>query len=415
MERRVELLSPAGDRECFFAALNAGADAVYAGLKKFGARNFAANFSTEEFIEAIDHAHLFGKKVYLTLNILLKDSELSEALSSVFPLYRAGLDGVIVQDIGLMSLLRKEYPLLEVHGSTQAFITGPKGAALLKELGVTRVVPARELSIEEIRLLKEETGIEVECFIHGAMCYSYSGMCLMSSFLGGRSGNRGRCAGPCRQPLNGNDYLLSMKDLCALGKIPDLIEAGVDSFKIEGRMKPRDYVYNVTRIYRKYIDRYYDTGRTEPDKKDMEELISIYSRSGSCGGYFDKHNGGDMITRQRGSYVSTKEGPESMDKLTLPVKCEASFKKDEKARLCLISGSHRVSVVGSEVMKAENRPVAVPEIEKLLKRSGDSGFSMEEIRIEADPDIFIPVSRINELRRQGISALKEDILNAFRR
>ncbi len=180
-------------------------------------------------------------------------------------------------------------------------------------------------------------------------------------------------------------------------------------------MKPRDYVYNVTRIYRKYIDRYYDTGRTEPDKKDMEELISVYSRSGSCGGYFDKHNGGDMITRQRGSYVSTKEGPESMDKLTLPVKCEASFKKDEKARLCLISGSHRVSVVGSEVMKAENRPVAVPEIEKLLKRSGDSGFSMEEIRIEADPDIFIPVSRINELRRQGISALKEDILNAFRR
>ena len=184
MEKKIELLSPAGDLKCFYAAINAGADAVYAGMNRFGARAFAGNLSLDEFIEAIDHAHLLSKKLYLTLNILIKDREATEVDSMIEPLYRAGLDGVIVQDTGLICRIKRKFPLLDIHISTQAFATGPKSALMFKKLGAKRVVPARELSIREIRAVKDETGMEVECFIHGAMCYSYSGICLMSSFLG---------------------------------------------------------------------------------------------------------------------------------------------------------------------------------------------------------------------------------------
>ncbi len=411
---KTELLSPAGDLQCFYAAINAGADAVYAGLPRFGARSFAGNLSSEEFITALDHAHLFAKKVYLTLNILMKDRELDDVISMLEPLYRAGLDGVIVQDIGLISLIKNEYPDLEVHVSTQGFITGVHGAKLCRELGASRVVPARELSLKEISAIKEKTGIEVECFIHGAMCYSYSGMCLMSSFLGGRSGNRGRCAGPCRQPYNGNDYVLSMKDLCSLKEIPALLRAGVDSLKIEGRMKSAEYVYHVTRIYRKYIDLFYDKGSDPVSDKDLNELISLYSRSGLNNGYFYKHNGAEMITRKKGNYVSSL--PEIPDSgLNIGVSCEAFFKTGEKARIILKYGSHRAECFGEIVAAAEKKPLSVSRIEEQLKKTGQSGVVFDNMSITADDNIFMPLSRINELRRKGIEALKEDILNEYRR
>lgn len=420
LDNRIELLSPAGDLKCFYAAINAGADAVYAGLDRFGARAFAGNLSSDEFIEAIDHAHLFSKKLYLTLNILIKDKEKEEVEKMIDPLYRAGLDGVIVQDTGLISRLKKRYPLLEVHVSTQAFVTGPKGALLYKKLGASRVVSARELSIEEIKKIRKDAGIEVECFIHGAMCYSYSGMCLMSSFLGGRSGNRGRCAGPCRQPYGGKgkeDYILSMKDLCGVESIPDLIEAKVDSLKIEGRMKAPEYVYGVTSLYRKYIDLYYEKNTIQNPglKKDMERLVSIYSRSGLNPGYFNKRNGGEMITRERGSYSTSLPGIERPEALQRSASLRAVFRKGEEAVLSIRSGDNVTVVRGAVVEEAKNKPMSSDDILKQLKKSGNSGFRFDETEITADPDIFIPVSVLNELRRRGLTELKEDILSGYRR
>ncbi|MCR5024324.1 MAG: U32 family peptidase [Lachnospiraceae bacterium] len=420
LDNRIELLSPAGDLKCFYAAINAGADAVYAGLDKFGARAFAGNLSSDEFIEAIDHAHLFSKKLYLTLNILIKDKEREEVDKMIEPLYRAGLDGVIVQDIGLISHLKKKYPLMEVHVSTQAFVTGPKGALLFKKMGASRVVPARELSIDEIKDIRKNAGIEVECFIHGAMCYCYSGMCLMSSFLGGRSGNRGRCAGPCRQPYGGKgkeDYILSMKDLCGIESIPDLIKAGVDSLKIEGRMKSPEYVYGVTSIYRKYIDLFYgkNTIKNTDLKKDMEKLVSIYSRSGLNPGYFNKRNGGEMITRERGSYSTSLPDIEKTDSIVRRASCRAVFKKGEEAVLSIRSGDNEAEVRGAVVEEAKKKPLSHDDILKQLKKCGNSGFYFEETEIIADPDIFIPVSVLNELRRRGLAELKEDILSEYRR
>lgn len=420
LDNRIELLSPAGDLKCFYAAINAGADAVYAGLDRFGARAFAGNLTSDEFIEAIDHAHLFSKKLYLTLNILIKDKETEEVEKMIDPLYRAGLDGVIVQDIGLISHLKKKYPLMEVHVSTQAFVTGPKGALLFKKLGASRVVPARELSIDEIRTIRKTADIEVECFIHGAMCYCYSGMCLMSSFLGGRSGNRGRCAGPCRQPYGGKgkeDYILSMKDLCGIESIPNLIKAGVDSLKIEGRMKSPEYVYGVTSIYRKYIDLFYENNTIDyPDlKKDMEILVSIYSRSGLNPGYFNKRNGGDMITRERGSYSTSLPDIEKKNSPARAASCIAVFRKGREAVLSIRSGDNGTEVRGDIVEEAKNKPLSHDDIIKQLKKCGNSGFFFEDIEIVADPDIFIPVSVLNELRRRGLKELKEDILGGYRR
>ena len=251
-ERKVELLAPAGNFACFQAAINAGADAVYLGGEQYGARAYAGNFSSEEIIKALRTAHLFGRRIYLTVNTLVKESEFGSLIPYVRPLYDAGLDGVIVQDIGVLKCLQESFPGLELHASTQMAITGVYGAAYLKKLGVCRIVPARELSLDEIRDIRERTGLEVECFIHGAMCYAYSGQCLFSSILGGRSGNRGRCAGPCRLPYadrkNRVQYPLSLKDMYTLPMLPELIQAGIDSFKIEGRMKSPEYPgsFNVT-------------------------------------------------------------------------------------------------------------------------------------------------------------------------
>ena len=256
--KKVELLAPAGNTEAFYGAIHAGADAVYLGGNRFGARAYAENFSEEELVACIRYAHLFGRKVYLTVNTLVKESEFSEIYEYLEPYYRAGLDGVIIQDMGVFSFIRENFPGMELHGSTQMTITGEYGAEFLKEQGACRVVPARELSLKEIRRIKEATGMEIECFIHGAMCYCYSGQCLFSSILGGRSGNRGRCAQPCRLPYSSKGqkecYPLSLKDMCTIESIPELLRAGIDSFKIEGRMKKAEYAAGVTAIYRKYID-----------------------------------------------------------------------------------------------------------------------------------------------------------------
>ncbi|MDE6963990.1 MAG: U32 family peptidase, partial [Lachnospiraceae bacterium] len=282
--KKAELLSPAGNFEALKGAINAGADAVYLGGELYGARAYADNFTQDEILAGLHMAHLFGKKIYLTVNTLVKEKELDGLYDFLKPFYEKGLDGVIVQDLGVLRYIREHFPALPIHASTQMALTGSGGARLMMEEGVSRIVPARELSLKEIRKIKEETGLEMETFIHGAMCYCYSGQCLFSSILGGRSGNRGRCAQPCRLPykVNGGKecYPLSMRDMCTIRHLPALLDAGIDSFKIEGRMKKPAYAAGVTAIYRKYIDLYEkDRENYRVDRKDWETLNALYIRS----------------------------------------------------------------------------------------------------------------------------------------
>ena len=305
---KVELLAPAGSYEALEAAFRAGADAVYLGGQKFGARAYAENLDQEQMIQAIEKTHLYGKKLYLTVNTLLKNREMERELYDYLaPYYEAGLDAVIVQDLGVLRFIKRNFPNLHLHASTQMTVTGPEGAKLLKEAGASRVVTARELSLAEIRKIYEETHMEIESFVHGALCYCYSGQCLMSSFLGGRSGNRGRCAQPCRLPYQVyregkklNDersaYPLSPKDMCTVRILPEILEAGVHSLKIEGRMKKPEYTAGVVEIYRKYLDRYL-AGDKNPvvSGEDYQTLLDIYNRDGFHESYYAQRNGRSMM------------------------------------------------------------------------------------------------------------------------
>ena len=300
-----EVLAPAGTYECFRAAINAGADAVYLGGSMFGARAFAGNFEEAELIKAIRTAHLYGKKVYLTVNTLLRNDELEKLVQYVKPYYEEGLDAVIVQDYGVFAVLREAFSGLDLHASTQMTITGKYGAQLLKDMGATRVVPARELSATEIKDIYDNVDVEIESFVHGALCYCYSGQCLLSSMIGGRSGNRGRCAQPCRLTYSANGinekYLLSPKDICTIETIPDILDAGVYSLKIEGRMKSPEYVAGVSYAYRKYVDMYLEKGRDgyRVDAQDIRQLMDLYNRGGFCKGYYYSQNDRSMMTFDR--------------------------------------------------------------------------------------------------------------------
>ena len=424
--KKVELLAPAGDFSCFMAAMNAGADAVYLGGSKFGARAYANNFSQEEIIEALKIAHLLGKRIYLTVNTLVKEKEMQELIPYLQPLYDAGLDGVIIQDLGVFQVLKKHFPGLELHASTQMTITGVYGAKFLKELGACRIVPARELSLEELKTIKEETGLEIETFIHGAMCYGYSGQCLLSSILGGRSGNRGRCAGPCRLPYKdakGNTiYPLSLKDMYTLPLIPKLIEAGIDSFKIEGRMKSPEYVAGVTAMYRKYIDLYL-ANPEKPYKISAEDeaiLRGLYIRSDTCTGYYMQHNNKSMVTLKEPGYSGCSEevlqnirNKYLNTKKTLPIQGKIRVFKDTPAELTLTYRDITVSAKGDVVSSAMNRPLAEEDIRNKICKLGDTIFSMEELVVETDNASFMPVKALNELRRQACLMLEEAILKPY--
>ena len=416
---KVELLAPAGNYESFLGAINAGADAVYLGGNKFGARAYADNFSEEEICKAISYAHVFGKKVYLTVNTLIKDAELSDLVPYITPFYLAGLDGVIVQDIGALLTIREAFPGLELHASTQMTLTGAYGVDFLKGLGVVRIVPARELSLEEMKEIKVQTGLEVEAFIHGAMCYCYSGQCLFSSILGGRSGNRGRCAQPCRLPYQvgkKEEYPLSLKDMCTIAFIPQLIEAGIDSFKIEGRMKKPEYAAGVTAIYRKYIDLYYEKGKAayKVAKEDLEKLSSLYIRSQIQDGYYFKHNGADMITLQSPAYSGSDERllQAIKEKYLIapakqPVRIQAVFQLGQEAKLTLNCGEKEVTVFGQVVEAAAKQPVSRENILAGLCKLGNTPFCVkeEEISLMMDEGIFYPLKAINDLRREAVAAL----------
>lgn len=341
---KVELLAPASGLESVRGAIFAGADAVYTGGGKFGARAYADNLVEDELLQAIDFVHLHGKKLYLTVNTLLKDKELKEELVSyLMPYYKQGLDAVIVQDLGVFSVVKEYFPLLPVHVSTQAVVTGQNSAKMFEKMGAERIVTARELSLDEIKAIRKNTSIEIESFVHGALCYCYSGQCLFSSFIGGRSGNRGRCAQPCRLPYelldnngkscskNKDSYLLSPKDMCTIEILPDIIEAGVFSLKIEGRMKRMEYTAGVTEIYRKYLDLYLQKGREEykVSQKDKERLMELYNRGNFHTGYYTTYNGKSMMAMERPNHNGIYVGELIKEKNRFSMKTEIDLNQKD--------------------------------------------------------------------------------------
>ncbi|MBS6262506.1 MAG: U32 family peptidase [Clostridium sp.] len=440
VKRGAEILAPAGSFESMKAAVAAGADAVYIGGNKFGARAYADNLDEDRMKEAIDYAHLHGCRIYMTVNTLVKEREMKELYSYLLPYYEQGLDAVIVQDMGVFSFVKRHFPDLDVHASTQMTVTGAPGAALIGRMGASRIVTARELSLEEIEEIYRETGAEIESFVHGALCYCYSGQCLFSSLIGGRSGNRGRCAQTCRLPfsvrrgkelLNGKNekYVLSLKDLCSLDILPDILEAGVFSLKIEGRMKSPRYTAGVVSIYRKYVDQYMKYGRKgyQVDPADRKTLLDLFDRGGQTEGYYREHNGRDMVVLKEKPAFREENRPlyDYLDKtyvnasLQEPVLGWARAAEGEELRLKLQTDSFgstiEAEVSGGPVQTAKNQPMAAERIEKQLNKTGNTPFYFQSLQVETEGNCFIPVQELNELRRNAFEKLETQILSQFRR
>lgn len=524
---KVEVLAPAGSYDIFTAVIAAGADAVYLGGDMFGARAFAGNFGKDELIRALDYAHVRGKKIYMTVNTLLKENELNDMLVDyIAPFYEAGLDAAIVQDMGVFRTLRENFPDLALHASTQMTVTGSCGASILEKIGASRVVTARELNFDEIREIREKCSIEIESFVHGALCYCYSGQCLLSSMNGQRSGNRGRCAQPCRLPYDvygaastdksggvsgyeGNDkrgtdhsrvlrindksslYALSPKDMCALEILPQVIEAGVNSLKIEGRMKNVTYAAGVTALYRKYTDMFLERGAAgyKVDRQDIMDLMDIYNRGEFTSGYYNHGKGREMMSVQRPNHMGTKalevienvSGRVTFKTLTnvnrqdvfeidsnnsfssggdyaagskmtvnlprkynlpkgrilyrtrnnaiaekvienygerhLKTKVNMYLYGECGAPLCLVLEAlgTTVTVYGDIAEEASKQPADSKKTAEQLSALGNTDFAADEVQVQFNGNVFIPVSRLKSLKRSGIEELTEAILEKSRR
>lgn len=510
--RNIEILAPAGSYEGMRAAMNAGCDAVYIGGSSFGARAYANNLDEDTLLRAIDEAHIRNKRIYLTVNTLVKEDERLEKLDRYLDrFYERGLDAVIVQDLGVLHYIHRNFPDLPIHASTQMTLTMAEGANLLKGYNVTRLVTSRELSFKEIRVIRDNTDMEIETFVHGALCYCYSGQCLMSSMIGGRSGNRGRCAQPCRMSYQfysensriSNDeetYLLSPKDINTVAYIPELIEAGVDSFKIEGRMKRPEYAAAVTSIYRKYVDYYLEQGKdkykdiikSDIFNQDMMDLMDIYNRGGFSGGYGKTYNGkkmmsltrpnhsgvyvGDVIKAWKGQVkIDLKENINSQDVLEIrdgedkgyefttkdPMEagrvltanigkaklkpglkvyrtknnslldkiCKEYIDQDVKQpifgslyarsgdRLKLTLKSNNISVTAYQdiVQEATKQPMTKEKLLTPIMKTGETPYYFEKLDMDMGDNVFVPVSWLNEIRREAIELLQEKVLHQYRR
>ncbi len=498
MVKKVEILAPGGSREAIYAGIYGGADAVYTGTSRFSARAFAENPDVEELCRILDFAHLHGKKIYLTVNTLLTEEELEGSLYDMIrPLYEHGLDAVIVQDFGVMDFVREHFPDMDIHASTQMTLLTGESANLLKPFGVTRVVPARELTIQEIARMRQVTDLEIEVFVHGALCYCYSGQCLMSKVIGGRSGNRGMCAQPCRLPYKAEGkkagYLLSPKDLCTLGEVGELIQAGVDSFKIEGRMKKPAYTAYTSYLYRTYADASL-SGIPVDDrelKKDIRKLADIYNRGGFTRGYLFEPSKKNIIFRSKNSHYGVQAGTVlAVSKDTVEYRSEiplhpqdvvefrdeaggsvyeytlkegvprsgkvrARYKKGsplragqkvyrtrnnellkeinegieegrkntkvpvrgiftavcgEPVRLELIFGDLSCQMEGAVAERAKGKPIDSGDIEKRLRKTGESQFIFEDLTLSIEEQLFVPLGSIAALRRQAFEVLEQKIL-----
>ena len=430
MVQKLELLAPAGTFETLKAVVHAGADAVYFGGSHFGARAYAGNFTKEEVLEAIDFSHIHDKKVFMAINTLFKEKEIEEQLYTyLLPFYEQGLDGVIVQDFGVLQFIREHFPALPIHTSTQMTVTNVEGARFLANQGASRIVMAREMSLAEIKNIHDSVPVEIESFVHGALCYCYSGQCLLSSMLGGRSGNRGRCAQPCRLPyevygknqkrINDNRHLypLSPKDLCTIDQIPQLAENGIFSFKIEGRMKRTEYAAGVVSIYRKYMDQYLNYGAKDyrVTKEDSKKLFDYGNRSGFTSGYYNQHNGADMITFDKPSHEKNHENTHIFTESKEKLDGFLTIKKEEPIS-CTVNGlNHSITVYGEIPLPAQKQPITKDVILSKMQKTGNTPFVFENLEILLDEGLFLPMAAINDLRRQALEQLETEITNAYRR
>lgn len=408
-----ELLAPAGNLEIFKGVIESGADAVYVGGSMFGARAYANNFTEEELLEAIDFAHLRGVKVYLTVNTLIKNSEFSKLYDYLLVYYKRGLDAVIVQDIGVVKAIHEYFPSMEIHTSTQMTVTGADGVRFLSQFGVTRVVMAREVSLAEMKRIHEETGMELEAFVHGALCYSYSGQCLFSSILGGRSGNRGRCAQPCRLPYTvegkKDEYILSLKDMCGIKALDKLHDAGVYSLKIEGRMKQLEYACGVVKYYRSYID-----SKKPVSDADYDRIKALGNRCGFTDRYYFDHNGSDMVTYVKPNFVSNATEP-SPEKRKLSIEGELVLREGEPGSLTVKRGDVTYKASIEPVSAALKAPLDKKAAIDRINKTGDTDFEFSHIKAQIGENVFVPNGALNKLRRDAISGLCDKLLKKYYR
>lgn len=408
-----ELLAPAGNLEIFKGVIESGADAVYVGGSMFGARAYANNFTEEELLEAIDFAHLRGVKVYLTVNTLIKNSEFSKLYDYLPPYYKRGLDAVIVQDLGVVKAIHEYFPSMEIHTSTQMTVTGADGVRFLSQFGVTRVVMAREVSLAEMKRIHEETGMELEAFVHGALCYSYSGQCLFSSILGGRSGNRGRCAQPCRLPYTvegkKDEYILSLKDMCGIKALDKLHDAGVYSLKIEGRMKQLEYACGVVKYYRSYID-----SKKPVSDADYDRIKALGNRCGFTDRYYFDHNGSDMVTYVKPNFVSNAAEP-SPEKRKLSIEGELVLREGEPGSLTVKRGDVTYKASIEPVSAALKAPLDKKAAIDRINKTGDTDFEFSHIKAQIGENVFVPNGALNKLRRDAISGLCDKLLKKYYR
>lgn len=408
-----ELLAPAGNLEIFKGVIESGADAVYVGGSMFGARAYANNFTEEELLEAIDFAHLRGVKVYLTVNTLIKNSEFSKLYDYLLVYYKRGLDAVIVQDIGVVKAIHEYFPSMEIHTSTQMTVTGADGVRFLSQFGVTRVVMAREVSLAEMKRIHEETGMELEAFVHGALCYSYSGQCLFSSILGGRSGNRGRCAQPCRLPYTvegkKDEYILSLKDMCGIKALDKLHDAGVYSLKIEGRMKQLEYACGVVKYYRSYID-----SKKPVSDADYDRIKALGNRCGFTDRYYFDHNGSDMVTYVKPNFVSNAAEP-SPEKRKLSIEGELVLREGEPGSLTVKRGDVTYKASIEPVSAALKAPLDKKAAIDRINKTGDTDFEFSHIKAQIGENVFVPNGALNKLRRDAISGLCDKLLKKYYR
>lgn len=408
-----ELLAPAGNLEILKGVIESGADAVYVGGSMFGARAYANNFTEEELLEAIDFAHLRGVKVYLTVNTLIKNSEFSKLYDYLLVYYKRGLDAVIVQDLGVVKAIHEYFPSMELHTSTQMTVTGADGVRFLSQFGVTRVVMAREVSLAEMKRIHEETGMELEAFVHGALCYSYSGQCLFSSILGGRSGNRGRCAQPCRLPYTvegkKDEYILSLKDMCGIKALDKLHDAGVYSLKIEGRMKQLEYACGVVKYYRSYID-----SKKPVSDADYDRIKALGNRCGFTDRYYFDHNGSDMVTYVKPNFVSNAAEP-SPEKRKLSIEGELVLREGEPGSLTVkrddVTYKASIEPVSAALKAPLDKKAAIDRINK----TGDTDFEFSHIKAQIGENVFVPNGALNKLRRDAISGLCDKLLKKYYR
>ena len=429
MTNNIEILSPAGDMDCFMAAVNNGADAIYVGGSSFSARKSAKNFNNDELKNAVDYAHLRNVKVYVAVNTLVMNNELSEVFEFIKYCYNIGVDALIVQDLGVIYIVKKYFPDFPIHASTQMTIHNLSGVKASKSLGFKRVVLSRELSYDEIEYINSNTDVETEVFAHGALCMSYSGQCLFSSMLGGRSGNRGACAQPCRLPysvlkkdlseISTNKYFLSLKDLCLVDDVDKLKKIGVSSLKIEGRMKNEEYVAIVTSMYNKYRD------NSNVKSEDLSVLENIFSRNGFTKGYVKGNTGAHMLNIDRNNDNVYKSVSKSVldyaeklksNKKTVGIDVFVKIVANEKAFVSFTYNGHSTACESDEpVQVALKTPTDKDRIISQISKLGGTPFHINNLSCEIDNNINIPISQINELRRSCAEQLCQAIINNFKR